>query len=100
MFIAKVVGSVVATRKTGVMVGHELLLVESYRLDESRTGMKAVGRSHVVVDALGAAEGEYVLVVQGSSARMTPETRPLPVDAAVVGIVDSVHVGQTTIRFE
>jgi ethanolamine utilization protein EutN len=37
------------------------------------------------------------LIVQGSSARLTPETEKLPVDATVIGIVDSVHVGSTTV---
>jgi ethanolamine utilization protein EutN len=46
----------------------------------------------VAVDTVGAGEGEYVLLVQGSSARLTPETKELPVDAVIIGIVDSVHV--------
>lgn len=46
------------------------------------------------VDTVGAGVGEYVLIVQGSSARLTPQTKPLPVDAAIIGIVDSVHVEQ------
>lgn len=93
MFIAKVTGSVVATQKAEAMVGHKLLLVEPYRLDEKRETMKTTGRSLVAVDTLGAGEGEYVLIVQGSSARMTPETKTLPVDATVIGIIDSVNIG-------
>ena len=41
---------------------------------------------------LGAGVGDYVLLTQGSSARLTPETKNLPIDAVVVGIVDQVHV--------
>jgi microcompartment protein CcmK/EutM len=42
---------------------------------------------------VGAGEGEMVLITQGSSARLTPETKSLPVDTVIIGIVDSVHVG-------
>ena len=51
----------------------------------------------MAVDTVGTGEGEVVLVVQGSSARMTPETAELPVDAVIVGIVDRVSVGHTVV---
>jgi len=51
----------------------------------------------VAVDMLGAGEGEYVLITQGSSARLTPETKDLPVDTVVVGIVDQVTVDQASV---
>jgi ethanolamine utilization protein EutN len=99
MFIAKVVGSVVSTQKAETMVGHKLLLIEPYRINaETRTEMVTTGRTLVAVDTMGAGENEYVLVVQGSSARMTPETKSLPVDAVIVGIVDSVRVGKNNIN--
>ncbi|NIL99188.1 MAG: ethanolamine utilization protein EutN [Planctomycetales bacterium] len=93
MFVAKVTGAVVSTQKTKAMVGHKLMIVEPYRLDqETRQNMKPVGRTFVAVDTIGAGEGEYVLITQGSSARLTPETKELPIDAVIIGIVDSVHV--------
>ncbi|MBX7166985.1 MAG: EutN/CcmL family microcompartment protein [Pirellulales bacterium] len=93
MFVAKVTGHVVATQKVAAMVGQKLLTVEPYRVDEqNRAALKATGRTFVAVDTVGAGTGDYVLIVQGSSARMTPETKPLPVDAAIIGIVDTVHV--------
>jgi ethanolamine utilization protein EutN len=46
---------------------------------------------------LGAGEGEFVLITQGSSARMTPETKNLPIDTVIVGILDKVHVDQTSV---
>ncbi|MDR1383892.1 MAG: EutN/CcmL family microcompartment protein [Planctomycetaceae bacterium] len=99
MFIAKVVGSVVSTQKAETMVGHKLLLIEPYRINaETRTDMATTGRTLVAVDTMGAGENEYVLVVQGSSARMTPETKSLPVDAVIVGIVDSIRVGKTNVN--
>ena len=95
MFVAKVTGSVVATQKVDSMVGQKLLVVEPYRIDEQdRSRLKSTGRTFVCVDTVGAGLGEYVLIVQGSSARLTPQTKPLPVDAAIIGIVDSVHVEQ------
>jgi ethanolamine utilization protein EutN len=98
MFVARVTGSVVATQKVESMVGQKLLVVEPYRVDESDPGrLKATGRTFVAVDTVGAGRGEMVLIVQGSSARLTPETKSLPVDTAIIGIVDSVHVEQSCV---
>ncbi|MDR3110381.1 MAG: EutN/CcmL family microcompartment protein [Planctomycetaceae bacterium] len=94
MLIAKIVGSLIATLKTESMLGQKLLLVEPFRVSEDRATMKTTGRSLVAVDTVGAGEGEYVLIVQGSSARATPETQPLPVDATIIGIVDAINIGQ------
>jgi ethanolamine utilization protein EutN len=77
------------------MVGRKLLVVEPYRLDsDSRRSLKTTGRTFVAVDTVGAGEGEFVLITQGSSARLTPETKNLPIDTVIVGIVDKVHVDQ------
>ena len=93
MFVAKVTGSLVSTQKVVSMVGHKLLVVEPYQLDkETRSTFSATGRALVAVDTVGAGEGEYVLITQGSSARLTPETKNLPVDTVIIGIIDSVHV--------
>jgi ethanolamine utilization protein EutN len=92
VFIAKIVGSLVSTQKVDSMIGQKLLLIEPYRLNEERTAMKTTGRTLVAVDTVGAGENEFVLIVQGSSARNTPETKSLPVDATIIGIVDSLHV--------
>jgi ethanolamine utilization protein EutN len=94
MFVAMVTGSVVATQKTESMTGHKLLVVEPYRLDEkTRDRLVSTGRTYIAVDTLGAGEGQFVLVTQGSSARLTPETKSLPIDAVVIGLVDSVRIG-------
>ncbi|MGL4595773.1 MAG: EutN/CcmL family microcompartment protein [Thermoguttaceae bacterium] len=100
MFIAKIVGVLVSTQKVDSMTGQKLLVIEPFRLDESRTTMQTTGRSLVAVDTVGAGENEFVLVVQGSSARMTPETKPLPVDATIIGIVDSVTVEKKKVILE
>jgi ethanolamine utilization protein EutN len=94
MFIARVTGSLVATQKVSSMVGQKLLIVEPLRIQEQgSTQLVGTGRTFIAVDTVGCGEGELVLIVQGSSARMTPETKPLPVDAAVIGIIDTVSVG-------
>ena len=91
MFIARVTGSLVATQKVEPMVGFKLLLVEPYRLrPEAHDRLVPTGRTFVAVDTVGAGEGEFVLITQGSSARMTPETKDRPVDSVIVGIIDTV----------
>jgi ethanolamine utilization protein EutN len=98
VFLARVTGSVVATQKVASMTGHKLLVVEPLRVDpQGRDGLIGTGRSFVVVDTVGAGQGEMVLIVQGSSARMTPETEKLPVDAVIIGLVDTVNVENKTI---
>ena len=93
MFVAKVTGSVVSTQKVPAMVGQKLMVVEPYRLEsKKRESLTATGRTFIAVDTIGAGEGDYVLITQGSSARLTEETQKLPIDAVIVGIVDTVHV--------
>lgn len=93
MFVARVTGSLVSTQKVDAMVGHKLLVVEPHELDrETRGRLAGTGRALVAVDTVGAGEGEFVLITQGSSARLTPETKGLPIDTVIVGIIDSVHV--------
>ncbi len=95
MFVAKVTGSLVSTQKIDSLVGHKMLIVEPYRLDANdRDRLVTTGRTFVAVDTLGAGEGDYVMITQGSSARLTPETTKLPIDTVIVGIVDHVHVDQ------
>jgi ethanolamine utilization protein EutN len=98
MFIAKVTGTVIATQKAASMTGRKLLTVEPLRVDPAKQAkLVGTGRTFVCVDTVGAGQGEMVLIVQGSSARLTPETDKLPVDAAIVGIVDTVNVENKTI---
>jgi ethanolamine utilization protein EutN len=98
MFLAKVTGSVVSTHKVASMTGSKLLTVEPLRVDPAkRTALVGTGRTFVCVDTVGAGQGEMVLIVQGSSARLTPETEKLPVDATIIGIVDTVSVENKTI---
>lgn len=91
MFVAKVTGHVVCTQKVDSMVGYKLLLVEPYRLDPAGRSLAPTGRTFIAVDMLGAGEGDVVLITQGSSARLTPETKNMPIDTITVGIVDRVQ---------
>lgn len=87
MILAKVVGTVVATRKDERLVSNKLLLVRP--TDPHGT---VEGGFLVAVDTVDAGFGETVLVVSGSSARMASGMKDCPVDAAIVGIVDTVTV--------
>ena len=98
MFLARVTGLVVASHKVLSMTGRKLLTVEPLRVEpQGRDRLVGTGRTFVVVDTVGAGQGEMVLIVQGSSARLTPETEKLPVDATIIGIVDTVNVENKTI---
>ncbi len=93
MFLARVIGSVVATKKDAALTGHKLLLLRPMVVDEAAPGQLRAGVNTVVaVDALGAGIDEMVLFCQGSSARQAAGMKSLPVDAVIVGIVDSVDV--------
>jgi ethanolamine utilization protein EutN len=93
MFLARVEGSVVATKKDPSLSGRKLLLVRPQLVDEKdptkfRPGVNTI----VAVDSVGAGIGELVLFCQGTSARLAPDLKDAPVDAAIIGIVDTVDV--------
>ena len=93
MFLARVEGSVVATKKDASMNGRKLLLLRPQLVDDKdptkfRPGMNTI----VAVDSVGAGIGELVMFCQGSSARLAPNLKDAPVDAVVIGIVDTVDV--------
>ncbi len=86
MIMGKVIGNVWATRKEDALRGLKFLVIEPLDLYE-----KTAGSTLVAIDIIGAGVGETVLVVQGSSARRIYGKEEIPVDAAVVGIIDSVE---------
>ena len=93
MFLARVIGSVVSTKKDEIMRGQKLLLLRPMLVDEAKPAQFRAGANTIVaVDALGAGIGDLVLFCQGSSARQASGMKALPIDAAVVGLVDSVEV--------
>lgn len=87
MLLARVAGTVVATRKEPRIGGTKLLLLRTLDVDESETGSYVVA-----VDTVGAGVGEVVLYATGSSARQTTLTHERPVDAVVMAIVDMWEV--------
>lgn len=90
MFLAKVIGNVVATQKNDKLQGMKLLLIQPYINKEQ--ALVQSGSSVVAVDSVGAGLGECILFTQGSSARLTPTTKDAPVDCVIVGIVDMIEV--------
>ena len=101
MFLARVTGNVVATQKDKTLNGQKLFVVEplNVKYDAATAEPAALGntgRAIVALDSVGCGQGQLVLVVQGSSARMTEQTKNLPADAVIVGIVDSAVVAGKT----
>ncbi len=93
MFLARVEGSVVATKKDPNMSGRKLLLLRPQLVDDKDpTKFRPGANTIVAVDSVGAGLGELVMFCQGSSARLAPGLREAPVDAVIIGIVDVVDV--------
>jgi len=91
MFLARVVGEVVSTHKNEHIKGKKLLIVRRLDLDGGPEDVTEV----IAIDVVGAGVGEKVLVVQeGSSARTVLKDPEVPVQAVIVGVVDSVNVGE------
>jgi ethanolamine utilization protein EutN len=96
MQLARVVGTVVATRKDPRLEGKKLLVVSPLTPEEVERGASPVisGTANylVAVDTVSAGFRETVMIVQGSSARMAVTCKDCPVDTAIVGIVDNVEI--------
>jgi len=90
VLLAKVVGTVVATRKDPRLVSNKLLLARP--MD---TRGKAEGSYLVAVDTVDSGVGDTVLIVSGSSARMASGLKDCPVDAAIVGVIDTIELNET-----
>ena len=94
MFIGRVQGHIVSSAKDEQIVGHKLLMIEPLKIGYApagggASGFEPTGRAIVALDKIGAGEGQLVLITQGSSARMANGCGDAPIDAVVVGIVDS-----------
>jgi microcompartment protein CcmK/EutM len=90
MFLAKVIGNVVSSQKNPRCQGMKLLLVQPHITQGDR--LVSSGSSVVAGDTVGAGEGALVMFTQGSSARLTESTKDSPVDAVIIGIVDTVEM--------
>jgi ethanolamine utilization protein EutN len=86
MYLGRVTGTVVATRKVDGMEGHKLLLVQP--LDDE---LRQAGPLQVAVDTVQAGPEDLVVLVGSREAALALQPHFVPVDAAIVGIVDQVH---------
>lgn len=84
MIVGKVTGSIVSTRKQENLVGNKFMIVEPISI------MDGSHNQVVAIDNIGAGIGEYVLVAQGSAARIGCGLNDSPIDAAIVGIIDDI----------
>jgi microcompartment protein CcmK/EutM len=87
LLVGEVVGTVVATRKEERLSGLKIQIVKIIGMD-----LKPTGQFLIVADAVGAGKGETVLCAQGSSARQTEKTRDCPIDAVIIGIIDTIEI--------
>ena len=90
MKIALVIGSTISTIKDEVIRGRTLLIVR-----DADTAGNATGEPYIAVDTVSAGTGDLVMVTDGSSARYTNQTTNAPVDAVIVGVIDSLEMGGT-----
>lgn len=88
MYAAKVIGTVVCTRKDEKLNGRKLQVVQPVSL----LTLQYEGKPSVAIDSVGAGLNEIVLVVGGSSARQTAVTTNTPVDATIMAIVDLIDI--------
>lgn len=87
MRLARIIGTVVATRKDDSLVGYKLMIIR--RIDKDG---KFIDSEEVAVDYVGAGIGETVLIGQGSSVRVDKSKKEAVIDMAIIGIVDSMDV--------
>ncbi len=84
MLIGKVTGSIVSTRKQDNLIGNKFMIVKPIGIANGEV------KQVVAIDNIGAGIGEYVLVAQGSAARIGCGMAEAPIDAAIVGIIDDI----------
>lgn len=85
MYVAKVVGNVVATRKEDSLIGYKLMIIQRVN-----TKQESIGFEEVAADFVGAGIGDYVLIGSGSSIRVSK--KDVAIDMAIIGIIDSMDI--------
>ncbi len=88
MMIGKVKGTVISTNKCEILNGWKLLIVQPLEIET----MKEKGEHVVVMDGIGAGEGEIVMCVGGSSSRHAEETKTAPSDITLLAIIDTIDI--------
>jgi microcompartment protein CcmK/EutM len=87
VIVGEIVGTIVATRKEERLEGLKFQIVKVIDVN-----LKPTGQFLIAADAVGAGYGEVVLCAQGSSARLTVRTKDCPIDAVIMGIVDTIEI--------
>jgi ethanolamine utilization protein EutN len=87
LYIGKVIGTVVATRKDENLVGTKLMITQPLNMD-----LKAKGDPIIAVDTVGAGIGELVIYSKGTAARIAARKMDSPIDIAIVGIIDQLTI--------
>lgn len=87
MYMAKVVGNVVATRKDESLIGYKLMIVN--KIDAKGNLFDS---QEVAADYVGAGIGDYVLVCNGSAVRVNQQKNKVSIDTAIIGIIDTIDV--------
>lgn len=87
MYIGRVIGTVVATRKDENLVGTKLMITQPLNIE-----LKPIGESLIAVDTVGAGIGELVLFSKGTAARIAARKMDSPIDISIVGIIDEMDV--------
>ncbi|MFC6170844.1 EutN/CcmL family microcompartment protein [Loigolactobacillus jiayinensis] len=91
MVIGKVIGNLWSTKKDEQLNGCKFLVVE---VEDKQVNGQNITRRLIAIDKVGAGVSEEVLIAEGSAARMLDERHTLPVDAAILGIIDSVEINR------
>ena len=85
MYMAKVVGNVVATRKDQSLVGYKLMIVQRINVK-----CESIGYEEVAADYVGSGIGDYVLLCKGSAVRVEEKKQKVAIDMAIIGIIDTI----------
>ena len=87
MFLGKVIGNIWATQKYEALKGFKMLLIQPLNAD-----YKKIGEPIIAVDTVGAGSGEIIFYITASEAVIPLPVDFAPVDASIVGIVDSINI--------
>lgn len=85
MYIAKVIGTVVATRKDESLTGYKLMIIQKIN-----SKLEPIELEEVAADYVGAGIGDYVLIGTGSAVRVNENKKGLAIDMAIIGIIDTI----------
>lgn len=88
MIMGRITGTVVCTQKDAALQGQKMMVIQPVDMET----LEESGSKMVALDSVGAGEGEMVIVVGGSSARLAKGYAKVPVDYCIVGIIDALEI--------